>query len=86
MEAKVNIKQVNLETALSIINTREPKGLFYVVEKDKDNHDIFVGIDNTTGDAWVEQFLAEIVCLNWLEGKFEIDDISDTSHQNTTKQ
>ena len=85
MKAKVNIKQVNLETALSIINTREPKGLFYVVEKDKDNHDIFVGIDNTTGDAWVEEFLVEIVCLNWLEGKFEIDDISDTSQQNTTK-
>lgn len=69
METTFNIEQVNSEKALSIINNREPKGLFYVIEKDSDNQDNFIGIDNTTGDAWVEQFKTLDDCNAWLKGK-----------------
>ena len=39
----------------------EPLGLFYLKEGGK-----FVGIDNSTGDAWTEEFQDEASCLRWL--------------------
>lgn len=42
----------------------EPLGLFYLQEGDK-----FVGIDNSTGDAWTEEFADKEGCLRWLRGE-----------------
>lgn len=39
----------------------EPLGLFYLEEREK-----FVGIDNSTGDAWTEEFPDKESCLRWL--------------------
>lgn len=41
----------------------EPIGLFW--HKDSD---IFVGVDNSTGDAWTEGFTTLEDCLAWLKG------------------
>jgi len=55
--------KTTLEKALEIIDTREPKGLFYTEEDG-----VFVGIDNTTGDARTEDFDTVGECFIWLKG------------------
>lgn len=58
------IKEVTSEEAIRIIDTREPRGLFYTRENRK-----IVGIDNSTGDAWTEDFENLFDCVEWLDGK-----------------
>jgi hypothetical protein len=55
------INIITNEAASGIIEHREPKGLFYTMESG-----MFVGIDNSTGDAWVEEFQSEMECRDWL--------------------
>lgn len=55
---------INLITeaeALKIIETRRPIGLFMAWEGGK-----AIGIDNSTGDAWTEEFPDAKACTNWL--------------------
>lgn len=54
---------VSHELALSIIDKRKPLGLFY--EK---ADDVYIGIDNLSSDAWVEEFDNKRACLKWLNG------------------
>ena len=42
------IKKLKPIHARAVIETRRPKGLFYVYE-----NDVYVGIDNSAGHAWV---------------------------------
>ena len=42
----------------------EPLGLYYLEEREK-----FVGIDNSTGDAWTEEFPDKESCIRWLTGE-----------------
>ena len=54
-------KEVSEEKMNSIIETREPRGLFL--------HDTgieVIGVDNSTGDAWTEEFPDRVECLLWL--------------------
>lgn len=44
--------------------TYGPPGLYYTKE-----NGIFIGIDNSTGHAWVEEFKSRRKCLNWLKRK-----------------
>lgn len=53
--------KVSNEKANEIINTRKPLGLFWTREKQW-----FVGIDNSTGDAWTECFKSKKECFKWL--------------------
>lgn len=62
------IKIINNKDAENIINKRIPKGLFLIFE-----HESYTGIDNKTGDAWVEQFENLKNCLKWLGG-YEINE------------
>lgn len=48
---------------LGIITNRKPLGMFYWQEG---NH--WIGCDNTTGNAWTEEFITKEDCLEWLEG------------------
>ncbi|OHW62930.1 hypothetical protein EUAN_07140 [Andreesenia angusta] len=62
------MKEHNLITndiALKIIDSRKPLGAFYTIEQSG----TYVGIDNTTGDAWTEDFERLEDCLNWLDDK-----------------
>lgn len=37
--------------------------------------DSTIGIDNSTGDAWTEEFSDYDTCLAWLCGQFDIGDL-----------
>lgn len=62
------IKRVSRDEALQIIETRSTKGRF-LFEESAGN---FVGIDNSTKDAWTEEFSSIKDCFFWLAGE-EID-------------
>jgi hypothetical protein len=55
------IKKITTEQALSVIETREPLGLFYVLE-----NGTYTGIDNSSGNAWTEEFKGLRECRRWL--------------------
>jgi hypothetical protein len=54
-------KFLSKPAAYDVIHTRKPVGKFYAIEGKW-----FVGIDNSTGDAWTEQFLDKGKCFDWL--------------------
>ena len=58
----MEIKKVTLNEADKIIETREPKGLFYTID-----NGVYVGIDNSGGDAWVEDFKNLTSVKRWLK-------------------
>lgn len=59
--SKPIIQKITSEQAGRIINTRYPLGLFYVLDAE-----VYVGIDNATGDAWTEEFPDLRTCKRWL--------------------
>lgn len=62
-------KVVNHRKAEEIIRTRKPFGLFLEHDGEK-----YIGIDNSAGDAWVEEFDTAQKCLEWLLEEGEGDD------------
>lgn len=60
------IWEVSVHEARKIIAEREQKGLFWCYDEG-----LFTGIDNTTGDAWTEDFNNLDDCLDWLRGRRE---------------
>lgn len=65
----MKIVEISPEMAREILNSineggdrYQPLGLFYLKEGDK-----FVGIDNSDGNAWTEEFPDEGSCLRWLK-------------------
>lgn len=62
----MEIKLVTREEANQIFDTREPIGLFYEIDGDS-----YIGIDNSTGDAWVEDFKTKEECFRWLKQELE---------------
>lgn len=69
----MKIVEISPETAREILNSineggdrYQPLGLFYLQEGDK-----FVGIDNSDGNAWTEEFPDKESCLRWLRGEEE---------------
>ena len=59
-------KYVKQKEAIEIIEHRGRRGLF--VQEDGGT---YIGIDNSTGDAWVEEFPDLLECLMWLADKRE---------------
>lgn len=57
------IQKVSPEFAEAVIETREPKGLFWHFAGGR-----YVGIDNTDGEAWTEDFETKEECFAWLRG------------------
>ncbi|HZK34151.1 MAG TPA: hypothetical protein VFD33_02420 [Bacillota bacterium] len=55
--------KVDGEVAKRIISEKEPRGKFFYKHRN-----VFVGIDNSTGAAWVEEFTNLRSCKNWLRG------------------
>ena len=64
-----DIKEVDNEEASRIIDTYEPIGKFIL-----EGNGVFVGIDNSTSDCWVEEFDDFEVCVDWIRAKFEVFD------------
>ena len=67
MEKKLKIWRVNSKFLGLVIDFRTPWGLFLTKEGRK-----WVAVDNTTGDAWTEEFPRKRQAIRWLRGKFEI--------------
>jgi hypothetical protein len=63
-------KEITSAEANNIIENREPRGHFLV----KDG-DLFIGIDNSTGDAWTEEFKKQGDCVDWLTGSDDAETI-----------
>lgn len=57
------IEIITYKQAEKIINTREPYGKFIIT-----GNSSFTGIDNTTHDAWTEDFKDIKNCLAFLNG------------------
>ena len=55
------IKKITTSEADCIIYSRRPFGLFYLI------HDgVYIGIDNSNGHAWTEEFTNLRQCKHWL--------------------
>lgn len=72
----IEIKYVTREEASKIIATGKPLGLFYEIDGN-----LHVGVDNSTGEAWVEEFKTARECLDWLRGDRDLDDTEGTSEE-----
>ena len=61
------IHRVGTERMMKVIDFRTPLGLFLTKEGRK-----WVAVDNSTGDAWTEEFRWRHQAVRWLRGKFEV--------------
>lgn len=61
------IHVVNKETFDLILEQHEPYGKYLCLVKDGDGHIYIVACDNTSGDAWTEDFLTVCGAIEWLE-------------------
>lgn len=66
---KHGIQIIDNETSHKIIETRKPEGLFLTIENRR-----MVAIDNTSGNAWTEDFRNEKVALRWLKGEIDTEE------------
>jgi hypothetical protein len=55
------IEKITPSHAECIIHSRKPLGLFYLL-----HNGVYIGIDNSTGDAWTEEFTTLRHCKKWL--------------------
>lgn len=59
----IAVQEINTQEAYEII--RDPSNAAPALFLHEDNG-LYVGIDNTTYDAWTEEFSTKKDCLNWL--------------------
>lgn len=64
---KVSVRRVDIEQLQEIIEKRVPRGCFLTKVGHK-----WVAVDNTTYDAWTEEFDRKRQAIRWLRGEFEI--------------
>lgn len=58
----MEIREISVSQMAVLVEMDGPIGLFYY----KEGSDLFTGIDNSTGDAFIEQFRTLEECLRWL--------------------
>ena len=68
LKKRVNIQRISSERMVNVIDFRTPLGLFLTKE---DRH-TWVAVDNSTGDAWTEEFDCKRQAIRWLLGEFEV--------------
>jgi len=61
MVDKRKVEKISASQAECIMWSREPLGLFYLKIDD-----VYVGIDNSNGNAWTEEFPNLRKCKRWL--------------------
>ena len=65
--SRIKIQRVSPERLRQIIERYAPRGLFLAKEGRT-----WVAVDNTTGDAWTEEFSRKRQAVRWLRDKFEV--------------
>ena len=63
---KCRIRKIKPACAEIIVNARKPLGLFYLQSNVGDGEKGYVGIDNSAGHAWTEEFIDLHQCKQWL--------------------
>lgn len=63
------IRDISEHEAIKVIAGRGRRGLFWTWGNGK-----YIGIDNSTGDAWTEEFDTLDECKQWLKGEFDVRD------------
>lgn len=71
--SNTTIKEVGRNQAKQIINTRQSIGKYWLF----DFSGKYIGLDNSSGEAWMEEFDTKQECIEWLEGKFQTGDKHD---------
>lgn len=79
-EGKNHIKRVSIRKIRKIIGRYQPCGRF--LSKDGS---IWVAVDNSTGDAWTEDFISKRDAVRWLRGEFEVGGGSKPMEENSMK-
>lgn len=64
---RVSVKRVSSKFLCEVIENRTPRGRFLAKEGRT-----WVAVDNSTGDAWTEEFARKRRAIRWLQGKFEV--------------
>lgn len=64
---RIRIHRVGQEFLRRVIDRRAPCGCFLT----KEGH-TWVAVDNTTGDAWTEDFSRKRQAVRWLRREFEV--------------
>ncbi|WP_263117568.1 hypothetical protein [Bacillus subtilis] len=64
----MKLQQVTYETAIEIVHERKPIGKFFAM-KQTIYGPIWTGIDNSSGNAWIQDFRKEEKCKEWLADK-----------------
>lgn len=65
--SRIEIHCVSPAYLCQIIEHRTPRGCFLTKEYRK-----WVAVDNTTGDAWTEEFPRKRYAIRWLRSEFEV--------------
>ena len=65
--SKQRIQRVSPTELIAVIDHRTPLGLFLTREGCT-----WIAVDNSTGDAWTEEFRWKWQAVRWLRGKFEV--------------
>ena len=65
------IREIGALEADLIIATQRPIGKYWTEVGPKR----YVAIDNSTGDAWTEEFADKELMIRWLNGRFEMSDL-----------
>ena len=68
---KIRIQRVPIWQIQNIIDYRHPNGYFLSQSGSQ-----WVAVDNSTGDAWTEDFDSKYQAIHWLRGDFEVGDLS----------
>lgn len=58
------IVRLTKDEALAVIESRTPIGKFFTSDGE-----CIIGIDNTTGDAWTEEFTGLDACIRWMKDR-----------------
>ncbi len=66
MMGRLKIKQVSSERLQDVILQYAPCGRFLARNGRK-----WIAVDNSTGDAWAEEFRWKRQAIRWLRGEFE---------------
>ena len=66
--ARSKIHRVSPKELTDVIERRAPLGLFLTKGGRR-----WVAVDNSTGDAWTEEFSRKRQAIRWLRGKFEVN-------------
>jgi len=72
--AQAGVKKIAKEEAAKVIDTRKPIGKFYLTQGRT-----IVGIDNTTGDAWTEEFKSFETFYHWITTQLTAEETEKTT-------